>query len=400
MSHEGAKSLWTKPKHHFEAGERSDHVHWVELFYDLIHVATIFILGNYLSHHLDIQGVLTFAGVFIALWFAWADLSAYNSLYISTDAWHRVVMAVLICTVMIMGAAIPAITGNGWPYFALAFAVNRALLALLYYRVQHIGEDASALPREMGRNFLVLAAVFTLSAFLPKPAAFWVFAIGVISIQLLYALPLVGLLRFERFVPRLGHLAERFALLTLIVLGEGFFKLVVTLSEKGVYKVTPDILINFIIGGLSIFAACWVYFETVGNSHPRNERTPTLVIWWLAHLLLMLCGVMIGVAVAGEVKIGFMDPFPVDYGAVGCIGLAGYIGAVWIIQSVTEPSDIHQYATPLLHAFGIALSIATFFIVPYVPSIVGNMLWGTALFSQILIPLLRARLAHKPVQAL
>ena len=40
----------------------------------------------------------------------------------------------------------------------------------------------------------------------------------------------------------------------LILLGEGFFKLVVTLAEKGVYSVSAGTLFNVTMGGLSLFA--------------------------------------------------------------------------------------------------------------------------------------------------
>ncbi|MGI9452673.1 MAG: low temperature requirement protein A [Geminicoccaceae bacterium] len=70
--------MWRKPQHHMDIDHTHDHVHWVELFYDLIHVVTIFLLGNYLSHHLSLDGFFVFAGLFIALWFAWGDLSVFN----------------------------------------------------------------------------------------------------------------------------------------------------------------------------------------------------------------------------------------------------------------------------------------------------------------------------------
>lgn len=30
-------ALWRKPRHHLDAETSSDHVHWIELFYDLVH---------------------------------------------------------------------------------------------------------------------------------------------------------------------------------------------------------------------------------------------------------------------------------------------------------------------------------------------------------------------------
>jgi low temperature requirement protein LtrA len=47
--------MWEKPKHHTEAKFKTNEVHWIELFYDLIHVVCIFLLGNALSHNLNVE---------------------------------------------------------------------------------------------------------------------------------------------------------------------------------------------------------------------------------------------------------------------------------------------------------------------------------------------------------
>ena len=178
-------------------------------------------------------------------------------------------------------------------------------------------------------------------------------------------------------------------------MGEGFFKLVVTLSEKGIYKVSPDVLVNFVIGGVSMFVMCWVYFDFVGNGKPKNNRLSTLVTWWLGHLVLMLCGVMVGVALAAEVKVGFWEPYPTYYAAAGCFGLAGYIAMLGVLQHVIEHRIASDFGGWGIRVFGIALAIATYFVVPHVPSLVGNLMWGTALLSQIVIPVSRAWLKFR-----
>ena len=354
--------MWRRPQHHLDHENPHDHVHWIELFYDLIHVVIIFLLGNYLSDNLNPQGFLIFAGVFTAVWFAWGDSSVFNSLYVSTDVTHRLIMATQIVTAMVMAASIPAVTGKGWTYFALAYAANRFITAYLYHRTIRLGAEFSLLPNKVSRNFFALSVVFAISAFLPQPYGYWLFAAAIVSIQLLYMLPKIGVLECERFLPRLGHMAERFALLLLIVVGEGFFKLVVTLSEKGIYKVSPDVLFNFIFGGFAVFCICWLYFDFVGNGKPKDTSKRTLVQWWIAHLLVMLSATMIGVALAGEVKVGFWESYPLKYAAIGCIGLAVYLAALFWIQSVID----------------------------HVPAIVGNLMWGSALFSQIVIPVTKA----------
>ncbi|AUH34436.1 low temperature requirement protein A [Paracoccus tegillarcae] len=384
--------FWRKPKHHLDAEHTNDHVHWVELFYDLIHVVTIFMLGNYLSHHLDVHGFLVFTGLFLAVWYAWADNTIYNSVYVSTDILHRIGMALQIITVMIVAASIPAIGAGGWPFFALGYAMNRAITAAMWLRAAGVDPDhPDNAARAVARNFAILAAVFALSAILPRPLAYWVFGLGLLSVQLQYVLPRVGTFWNTRITPRLGHISERFALLILILIGEGFFKLVVTLSEKGIYKVSFGTLFNLAIGGISLFVMAWVYFDSAGNAKPKSDSKGQMLTYWFAHIVLMLCCVLMGVALAGEVYVGFLEPYPYDYAVIGCIGLVGFLGSLTIIQSVIVDRDLtRKYHTNRVRLFGIAVTLLTLLLVPYIPSIIGNLLWGTALFSQIAWPLYRA----------
>ncbi|MEZ5825491.1 MAG: low temperature requirement protein A [Geminicoccaceae bacterium] len=163
--------MWRRPRHHLDAEHASDHVHWIELFYDLIHVVTIFLLGNYLSHHGDFGGFLVFTALFISIWYAWADSSVFNSLYVSTDWQHRLIMSAQICTAMFVAASIPDIPGKGWTVFATAYGVNRAITAYMYWRAARTGVEQSSLACRMARNFAILAAIFVPRAFCPHPWA-------------------------------------------------------------------------------------------------------------------------------------------------------------------------------------------------------------------------------------
>ncbi len=380
--------IWRRPRHYMDVENPGDHVHWVELFFDLVHVVTIFQLGNYLSHHLDLGGLFAFTGLFLAIFFAWADSSIYNSLYISTDIPHRLIMAVQIVTMMFIAAAIPAVGADGWPYFALGYALNRALTAYLYWRARSVGAETTSLAYEQGRNFFGLAAIFAISAFLPQPLGWWVFGAGLLCIQLQYMVPRLGTLRFERFVPRLGHISERFGLLMLILLGEGFFKLVVTLSDKGIHSASAGTLFNLVMGGLSLFVLAWIYFDSAGNARLKARTVPMMLAYWFAHIVIMWSTVMIGVALAGEVYVGLLAPYPTGYGMVGSLGLAVFLAALWTIQTLVEGRDTtRRFHHKRLRAFGIAMAIVTLVIHPFVPSIVGNLVWGTGLFSQIAVPL-------------
>lgn len=386
MDLSGKHPLWRKPKHHLDTDSSSDHVHWIELFYDLAHVVSIFVLGNFLSHHLGFSGFAIFAALFTVIWFAWFDLSLFNSIYVSTDVQHRYIMAAQIITIMIMSSAIVHIDGAGWVYFAIGYAINRAIMSLLYFRANTVEDSETCLPNRMSRNFAISSVIFFISAFLPAPFSYIVFAAGMIVLAVLYVSPKIGALYSKRFLPRFGHMAERFALLLLIVAGEGFFKLVITLAEKGIDDVVGDVFVNYAFGGLSIFVLCWIYFDFVGNGKPRDNEPETLIKWTIAHLFLMLSAVTIGVALSAEVKIGFMDQYPFKYALIGCFGLAAYLYCLLQIQNVIELRTAHRFATAKVRYIGIALCFVTLTIVSFVPSIVANVVWGAALFSQIVIP--------------
>lgn len=384
--------MWRKPLHHEDHENANDHVHWIELFYDLIHVVTIFLLGNYLSHHFSLDGFMMFTFLFLSVWIAWGDSSFFNSLYVSTDLNHRMIMAFQVCTVMAMAAAIPAMPGKGETYFFLAYGVNRALTAYLYFRAIKHNKNTSSLAYEMARNFAVFAVLFIISAFLPSPFNYIVFIGTLVLLQYSYLSPTKGVMRHERFVPRIGHLSERFALLLLIALGEGFFKMVLGMAEKGVYKASPELWFNFILGGISLFVLCWCYFDFVGNGKLKNHTRRNIATWWYGSMLVMLAAVMLGVALTGEVKVNstFLEPYPFKYAILGCTGLALYIAALSIIQHTLEHRVAHNFASMKLRIAGIVIALGLLLIVQDIPSIVGNAIWFSALGLQVFVPLLLA----------
>ena len=383
--------LKAKPTHHEDVEHTDHHVAWIELFYDLVHVVCVFLLGNYLSHHLSIDGFLVFAALFTLVWVAWADTVYYTSLYVSKDSIHRIIMAFQICTVMIFAASIPSISGKGAFYFALGYAANRALLALMYWRaIVNNKDEKKTLAFEMFRLLMITSILFVISAFLPSPINYIVWFIAILMLQLGYLLPKLGVMRLKQFAPRIEHLSERFALLMLIVIGEGFFKLVLTLGEKGIYKVAPAIFFNFILGGLALCAMCWIYFDFVGNGTIKSTKKH-MSRWWYSHLIMMMAAIMMGVALAGEVKVGFFEPFPEKYAWVGCIGLVLFLSASWSIQTSIEQRFGHSFYGVGLRLFGISLAIIILILVNKIPAIVGNTIYATALFSQIVLPVFRAR---------
>lgn len=387
--------LWRSPRHHQDLTESHDHVLWVELFYDLIHVVMIFLLGNYLSDHHDLSGFIAFAIIFISMWLAWAETSVYNSIYVSTDWLYRLSTAFQTLSVMFMATSIPAIEpslsdpGKGFAFFAAAYGLNRLILGFMYFRAVGLKSEKGSLAFEQAVRYTLLGLLFIVAAFSPPAIGVLLFIGGVVVTQLFYFIPKLTIMRLDRFTPRIGHITERFALLLLIVNGEGFFKLVITLSEKGIYKVGADVLFNVAYGGLAVFALTWIYYDFVGNNKIKQGNL-YLYMSWLGHMFLMLSAVMIGVALSGEVYVGFTGTFPVYYGILGSVGLATYLTSILVIQKSIEPHVVHRFADTKVLLIAITLALTSLAVFNFVPAIVGNLIWASAIIFVILYPTRRA----------
>jgi hypothetical protein len=80
--------------------------------------------------------------------------------------------------------------------------------------------------------------------------------------------------------------------------------------------------------------------------------------------------------------------------------LASYLLCLLWIQLSIEERVAHRFATIRIRFFGVALALITIPILPHVPSLVGNLMWGGALISQIAIPLTNAyRTLSKEIEA-
>ena len=72
-------------------------------------------------------------------------------------------------------------------------------------------------------------------------------------------------------------------------------------------------------------------------------------------------------------------------------GLAVFLAALWWLQTLVEGRDVtRSYHSWKVRLFGIVMALCVLAIHPFVPSIIGNLLWGIGLFAQIAVPLYRS----------
>ncbi len=319
------------PELHSPVLNEEKKVTWLELFYDLIFVAAFIQLGNGLSHHVSVEGFFAFAAIFVPLWVAWTGFTFYVNRFNVDDIPHRLVVIIQMFAVGAMAIGAPHIFDGHSRTFVIAYAAAQGLISLLYLRSSIQVPEARPYCRYWGAVFGIGAVLWLISIPFPAPACYVLWAIGVCVI---FAAPLSSRSRAlqEQFPTDQEHLGERYGLLTLIVLGESFVKVLGNLAGEG-----AGITVLLQAGVLLLLTVCiwWIYFDDVAGSRIRGRRFMP-IIWLYAHLPLQIGITATGVAI--KKAVAWDMAMPAGDGSrwllASALGLT--LLSVSVIDSVTE----------------------------------------------------------------
>jgi low temperature requirement protein LtrA len=234
------------------AAER--HATWTELFFDLVFVVAVAQLASGLHSHQSVAGTLTFAGLFVPVWWTWTTHAYVADLFDADDGPFRAVLLGAMLLVAILAGTVPAAFDGHTNGFVIACAVLRADLVAVY---GWAWRSDPALRRLTGPHivgFSLGGAVCMSSLALTSPARYAAWA-AAIAIDL--GTGLVAYLRGADVPRHRSHMPERFALFGLIVLGESVVavSLETTRSSWAVTSVATACL------GFALAAELWwMYF--------------------------------------------------------------------------------------------------------------------------------------------
>jgi len=143
-------SRWIhRPVLHSPTSGDARRVGWLELFYDLVYVASFIQLGNALSHHVGISGFLSFAGLMVPLWLTWTAFTFYSNRYVIDDAPHRGLVFLQMFAIGGMAICVEDVMDGEAQYFALFYSAARLVIIALYARVYAQEPESRDLSRRM-----------------------------------------------------------------------------------------------------------------------------------------------------------------------------------------------------------------------------------------------------------
>jgi low temperature requirement protein LtrA len=313
---------------------------WLELFYDLVFVAAVAMMGTRLVHDVTWSSIASYLGYFALVWWLWASHTFYADRYDTDDLIYRFLAGAQMVGVALIAVSVSLGVAGSTMVFALGYTAVRLILLVLYARAyRHVVET-----RELVRGYLIgfgaASALWLVSIVVPEPYRFWLW-LAAFAVDL--ATPYI-LRRAQAAAPLdVSHLPERFGLFTILVLGESIVAITVGLSHVS-WQPSTTLVGVFGLGA----ATClwWINFDNhegsvVRRRGDRKNWRPT--VWIYSHLPLAIALAMFGVSV--ELAIVAADAGH-DYLSadrwllIGSVALA--FAAMAAIQTASVRSDQEQ----------------------------------------------------------
>jgi low temperature requirement protein LtrA len=332
---QAARPRWRVPPRLRTTAEGAEerHATWLELFFDLVFVLAIAQLSHELVVDHSAEGFLRFVGLFVPVWVAWQGYSFYADRFDTDDLLFRLAYFAAMLAIAVMSVLIEDVArGEASVAFAFSYVVLRSIMLALYARAWRAVPLARPLIRFYGTGYGLSVLVWLASIGVDTPARYVLWGVG-LAVDL--SLPPLATGTHQR-VPTSGrHAAERWALFTMIVLGESV--VVVALGTAGtewnLASATAALL-----GAVSVVAVWWLYFDRQESVALRGG-TPNVVIYSYAHLPLLmgLAATSAGLALllerAGDDTLGTGSTAAYVGGVV--VFLLSLIAARWV--TVTGP---------------------------------------------------------------
>jgi low temperature requirement protein LtrA len=267
----------------------------LELLFDLCFVVAVSRAAS-LLHHAESHGstgraVVSYVLVFFAIWWAWMNFTWFASAYDNDDVIYRVLVLVQITGVLILAAGVPrAFEHRDFDIVFLGYVVIRAGLVTLWVRAGiHDPPRRLTCYRYAAGVSLCLVGWFAV-ALIGWPV--WGFVLmGFAELSVPVWAERAETTRWHR-----EHIAERYGLFTIIVLGETI------LASSAAFQVVVNeenadltVILTALGALLTVFSMWWIYFAK--PSAPALLSNRVGFPWGYGHFVVFSSAAAVGAGV-------------------------------------------------------------------------------------------------------
>ncbi|MDA0160381.1 low temperature requirement protein A [Solirubrobacter ginsenosidimutans] len=321
----------------------------LELLFDLTFVIAIASLARYFAGAIGrgdaADEIVPFLQVFFAIWWAWVNFTWFASAFDTDDVPFRLLTLVQMAGVLVLAAGVPAaLDHSDYRAVTIGYAIMRVGLVAHWLRAAF--EDPTSRSTALRYAAGITVAEFAWISRLLLDEA------GLLSDSARLA-AFVALVLFELAIPvwaeRKGatawhpqHIAERYGLFAIILLGESVFA-----ASSGVESAVAAggfSLPLVAIGGAGlvlVFALWWLYFLQPAKEGLVAHRERSF-IWGYGHygLLAALAAISAGLEIAVEQTGHHVAASPVVIGYALAIPVAIFVFLTWALHSPIVPQPV------------------------------------------------------------
>ncbi|MGD9995997.1 MAG: low temperature requirement protein A [Ilumatobacteraceae bacterium] len=262
----------------------------LELLFDLTFVIAVAGVTEQLARHLaegDFAGGLApFLQVFFAIWWAWMNFTWFASSYDTDDVPYRLLTLLQMAGVLVLAAGVRrAVVDDDYLAVTVGYLVMRIGLVALWLRAGHEDPERGSTARRYAIGISIAEVGWLVRLALDEAGLLppgWSRPIFVALVVAELAVPRWA----ERKLPTTWHphhMAERYGLFTIILLGES---LVATSSGVDAVlregRVSVDLVATALAGLVLLFALWWLYFLGPFGEGLANRRDRSF-LWGYGH---------------------------------------------------------------------------------------------------------------------
>ncbi|WP_290865721.1 low temperature requirement protein A [Hamadaea sp.] len=303
----------------------------LELFFDLCFVVAVAQAAGVLHHDLVDwhagHAVGNYLFVFFAIWWAWMNFTWFASAYDTDDDPYRLLTLVQIAGALTLAAGVPRAYAGDYLVITLGYVIMRLAMVTQWLRAAKADPEHRTTAIRYAVGITVVQIGWVARLLLDQPAYLYV-GLGLIVGELLVP---VWAERARMTTWHPGHIAERYGLFTLIVLGEAVLAATIAIQTAAdeSHGVDADLLVLAGSGLLLVFSLWWLYFDQTVQRMLRSLRTA--IVWGYGHYFIFASTAAIGagLSLSSDALGGHAHVTNLQKGLAVGVPLAIWLIAVW-----------------------------------------------------------------------
>ena len=332
-----------------EDGHR--HASYLELFFDLVFVVAIAQLAHELVLDHSLHGFAVFGALYLPVFIAWHGFTIYADRFDTDDVVFRVAILIGMLAILALAVQIPDAAHGDSKGFAVAYVLMRSLMIGLYLRAYRHVPDARPLIVRYVAGYSLGVLLWIVSLGIDTP---WRYVLWGVALVWEYSLPWLARRLFAAIPVHASHVPERFALFTIIVLGESI--LAVALGVAGRDWALSAVVIAA-LGFVDAAAIWWLYFGH-GVEFRLERSAGSILVFAYAHIPLLAALTAVGAGVTLAIEQSSEPGLDAGTRWALASGVATYLVCLTVAQR-TLMLGFQARTTPVrLVAIGLLVAVA------------------------------------------